>query len=110
MLVFIVISSTLAPEAIPGSFLVPVRSRFEVARVIRMQMLADNAFIQGFDTQTSNGEWMQKFLQEKYPDIYAGDGIKWNFTKFLIGRNGQVHDRYETTTEIQSVIESLLLR
>lgn len=77
------------------------------------QFLTNQAPFQGFDTQTSNGKWMQDFLQEKYPDIYAGHGIKWNFTKFLIDRNGQVHDRYETTTEpfeIQSAIESLLLK
>ena len=28
-----------------------------------------------------------------------GDKIKWNFTKFLIGRDGQVIDRYAPTTE-----------
>ncbi|MNB85144.1 Hydroperoxy fatty acid reductase gpx1 [compost metagenome] len=75
------------------------------------QFLTNQAPFQGFDTRTSNGQWMQHFLQEKYPDIYTGQGIKWNFTKFVIGRNGQVFNRYETTTEpfeIQSAIESLL--
>jgi glutathione peroxidase len=28
-----------------------------------------------------------------------GDSIKWNFTKFLIGRDGQVLSRYAPTTE-----------
>ncbi len=28
-----------------------------------------------------------------------GDKIKWNFTKFLIGRDGQVIDRYAPTTK-----------
>lgn len=75
------------------------------------EFLTKQAPFQGFDTQTVNGKWMQNFLQEKYPDLYAGHGIKWNFTKFLIDRNGQVQDRYETTTEpfeIQSAIEALL--
>ena len=27
------------------------------------------------------------------------DGIKWNFTKFLIGTDGQVIDRYAPTTK-----------
>jgi glutathione peroxidase len=28
-----------------------------------------------------------------------GDKIKWNFTKFLIGKDGQVVDRYASTTK-----------
>ena len=28
-----------------------------------------------------------------------GDKIKWNFTKFLVGKDGQVIDRYAPTTE-----------
>jgi glutathione peroxidase len=63
------------------------------------QYLTGQAPFQGFDTKTSNGQWMKDFLQEKYPDIYVGDGIKWNFSKFLIGRDGKVHRRYETTIE-----------
>ncbi len=31
------------------------------------------------------------------------DGIKWNFTKFLIGRDGQVIDRYAPTTKPESI-------
>ncbi|MFD0693879.1 glutathione peroxidase [Paenibacillus sp. GCM10027628] len=75
------------------------------------QYLTYQAPFQGFDTQTSDGQRMQDFLQEKYPDLYAGDGIKWNFSKFVIDRNGNVFGRYETTTEpfdLESVIKSLL--
>ncbi|RAR41904.1 glutathione peroxidase [Paenibacillus sp. MDMC362] len=73
--------------------------------------LTHQAPFQGFDTQTSSGQWMQDFLLDKYPEIYAGNGIKWNFTKFLIDRNGKVAGRYETVTEpreIEPIIESLL--
>ncbi len=31
------------------------------------------------------------------------DGIKWNFTKFLIGSEGQVIDRYAPTTKPESM-------
>lgn len=75
------------------------------------QFLTEQAPFQGFNTQTSDGQKMQNFLQEKYPDLYAGDGIKWNFTKFLIDQNGQLRGRYETTTEpfeIEPIINSLL--
>ncbi|TMV50359.1 glutathione peroxidase [Paenibacillus mesophilus] len=75
------------------------------------QYLVRQAPFRGFDIESPNGLWMQSFLQEKHPDLYAGDGIKWNFSKFLIDRDGQVYDRYETTTEpseIEPYIRSLL--
>jgi len=33
-----------------------------------------------------------------------GDKIKWNFTKFLVGRDGQVIDRYAPTTKPEALI------
>lgn len=52
----------------------------------------------GFDSKHPIGEMLQSTLQEKFPDILAGDGVKWNFTKFLIDREGHVTGRYEPTT------------
>ncbi|MEK5322353.1 MULTISPECIES: glutathione peroxidase [Paenibacillus] len=75
------------------------------------QYLTQQAPFQGFDIQTKDGQWMEDFLRDKYPDIYAGDGIKWNFSKFLVDRDGHVQGRFEVTTEpwaIDPVIESLL--
>ena len=31
------------------------------------------------------------------------EGIKWNFTKFLINSNGQVLDRYAPTTKPEAI-------
>jgi len=36
-------------------------------------------------------------LQKSYPELLDTDAIKWNFTKFLIGRDGDVIKRYEPT-------------
>ncbi|SDD03156.1 glutathione peroxidase [Paenibacillus sp. UNCCL117] len=63
------------------------------------QFLTEQAPFRGFNIQTSDAQKMHSFLQEKYPDLLVGDGIKWNFTKFLIVQNGQLYGRYETTTE-----------
>ncbi|PWV98007.1 glutathione peroxidase [Paenibacillus cellulosilyticus] len=63
------------------------------------QYLTETAPFQGFDLHSESGAWMDHFLQEKYPDILEGDGIKWNFTKFLVDRSGQVINRYEPTVE-----------
>ena len=36
-----------------------------------------------------------------------GANIKWNFTKFLIGRDGQVIDRYAPTTKPESITDDI---
>ena len=36
-----------------------------------------------------------------------GDAIKWNFTKFLIGRDGTVIKRYGATTEPESIASDI---
>ena len=40
---------------------------------------------------------LYRWLREQHGGV-LGDAIKWNFTKFLIGRDGAVIDRYAPTT------------
>jgi glutathione peroxidase len=50
-------------------------------------------------------------LKKQAPGFLGTEGIKWNFTKFLVGRDGQVVERYAPTTkpaEIVADIEKLL--
>ncbi len=50
-------------------------------------------------------------LKAKYKDGYSDPQIKWNFTKFLIDREGRVAGRYEPTVEPRDIagdIEKLL--
>lgn len=52
-----------------------------------------------------------KFLKERLSGGLLGKKIKWNFTKFLIDREGNPHKRYEPTTEpkdIEKDIKKLL--
>ena len=35
-----------------------------------------------------------QWLKHEAPGLLGSEGIKWNFTKFLVGRNGQVIRRY----------------
>jgi glutathione peroxidase len=51
----------------------------------------------GYDTSNSMGKILYAMLSEKYPENVFGDTIKWNFTKFLINRDGQVVKRFEPT-------------
>ncbi|WP_426566653.1 glutathione peroxidase [Angustibacter sp. McL0619] len=36
-----------------------------------------------------------------------GDKIKWNFTKFLVGKDGQVIDRYAPTTKPEAIADDI---
>ena len=44
-------------------------------------------------------------LQKNFPEYLEGDGIKWNFTKFLVDRQGEVVARFEPTADMDMVEE-----
>ena len=53
-----------------------------------------------------------KFLKHEKGGILGTENIKWNFTKFLIGRNGEVAARYAPQTkpeELEGPIEKLAI-
>ena len=52
-----------------------------------------------------------KHLKSAAPGLLGSEAIKWNFTKFLVGKDGKVHKRYAPQTapaELGSDIEKLL--
>ena len=52
-----------------------------------------------------------QFLTQAKPGILNTESIKWNFTKFLINRQGEVVGRYAPTTkpsDLLAEIEALL--
>jgi len=52
-----------------------------------------------------------QWLKAQAPGILGSEGIKWNFTKFLIGKDGQVLARYaptDTPAKIAKDIEAAL--
>jgi glutathione peroxidase len=44
-----------------------------------------------------------KHLQETAPGVLGIEAIKWNFTKFLIGRDGRIIHRYAPQTKPESI-------
>lgn len=47
-----------------------------------------------------------KFLKKKQGGL-LGDGIKWNFTKFLVDKNGNPVERYAPTTSPNSIAKKI---
>ena len=73
--------------------------------------LTEQAPFAGFNREESSGKMLHAFLSEKLPHFLEGDDIKWNFTKFLVDREGRVVKRFESTEEpmnLSADIEALL--
>ncbi len=59
----------------------------------------------------ANAHPLFKFLKSSAKGILGSEGIKWNFTKFLINKEGEVVKRFAPTVkpeEIKSAIDALL--
>ena len=48
-------------------------------------------------------EILEKMMAEKDPNWKSSPDIKWNFTKFVVDRQGNVVARFEPTADIQEV-------
>ncbi|KAA9021833.1 glutathione peroxidase [Niallia endozanthoxylica] len=63
------------------------------------------------DENLDKNSMLYKHLSTNAPELLEGSNIKWNFTKFLINKDGSVIKRYAPTTapeEIKDDIEKLL--
>lgn len=71
------------------------------------EYLINEKGFEGFDINTEGGAKMQGFLSENLPEFLLGDEIKWNFTKFLIDRDGNVISRYESPINPEAIEKDL---
>ena len=84
--------------------------RGETAQPLFKYLTAQKKF-EGFDMNHPVAKPLLDALQKNFPEYLEGDGIKWNFTKFLVDREGKVIARYEPTTDSAAIakdIETLL--
>ena len=73
--------------------------------------LKEKQGFQGFDSEHPIGKLLDDMLKKQDPDYAQSADIKWNFTKFLVSRKGQVVARFEPTADVADVeacIKSLL--
>ncbi|MEE3452717.1 glutathione peroxidase [Dialister sp.] len=84
--------------------------RGETAQPLFKYLTGEKGF-KGFDMDHPNAEVLLNFLKKNFPEFLEGDDIKWNFTKFLIDREGKVIARFEPTKTPEALaaeIEKLL--
>lgn len=73
--------------------------------------LIQAAPFQGFNTDDQAGARFQGMFEQRMPHELTTDDVKWNFTKFLVDRQGQVvrrYESYETPASMTADIEKLL--
>ncbi len=86
----------------------PIFSKLEVngenAHPLYQYLKGQKGFA-GFNPEHPLAPVLDRILSEEVPDYKNSSDIKWNFTKFLIDRKGDVVERFEPTVDL-SVVES----
>lgn len=82
----------------------------EIEAVVCTRFKAEFPIFEKVEVNGKNAAPLYQFLKEQKGGLF-GDGIKWNFTKFLVNKEGKVVERYSPTTaplKIEKDIEKLI--
>ncbi|WCJ41399.1 glutathione peroxidase 2 [Euphorbia peplus] len=85
-------------------------SNEEIQEVACTRFKAEFPIFDKVDVNGKNTTPLYKFLKSEKGGL-LGDSIKWNFTKFLVNKEGKVVERYAPTTaplKIEKDIQNLL--
>ena len=55
----------------------------------------------------SDAHPVYKYLKDAAPGLLGSKSIKWNFTKFLVGKDGKVIKRYASTTKPEELVKDI---
>ncbi len=59
------------------------------------------------DVNGAQAHPLYKYLTSEAPGIAGTEAIKWNFTKFLVGKNGKVLKRYAPDVKPQDMVKDI---
>ncbi|KAM7525735.1 hypothetical protein LguiA_015637 [Lonicera macranthoides] len=74
----------------------------EIQQFVCTRFKAEYPIFDKVEVNGSNANPIYKFLKSNKGGLF-GDSIKWNFTKFLVDKEGNVVDRYAPTTSPLSI-------
>jgi len=83
----------------------------EIKKFCTVNFAVDFPMFAKIDVNGDNTAPLYRYLKAQQPGFLWTEGIKWNFTKFLVDRNGKVVERYAPSTKPASIakdIEKLL--
>lgn len=61
--------------------------------------LKENAPFKGFDMDNPEDKMLDLLIKDKFPEFTIGNEIRWNFTKFLIDKKGNIVERFESPVD-----------
>ena len=78
-------------------------SNDEIASFCQLNYGVNFPMMSKIEVNGANAHPLYKWLKGEKPGLLGIEAIKWNFTKFLIGRDGQVRKRYAPTDKPESI-------
>ncbi len=83
----------------------------EIANFCKLTYDVDFPLFAKVDVNGDNAHPLFQMLKAQAPGLLGSEAIKWNFTKFLVDKHGQVQERFAPTTKPEALggqIEKLL--
>ena len=82
-------------------------SEEEIGAFCRMNYGVSFPMFAKIDVNGPNAHPIYDYLKREQPGILGSKNIKWNFTKFLVDRNGKVVDRFAPMTKPEEIEKSI---
>jgi glutathione peroxidase len=82
-------------------------SEEEIGAFCRMNYGVSFPMFAKIDVNGPNTHPLYEFLKGEQPGVLGTKNIKWNFTKFLVDRNGKVVDRFAPMTKPEEIEKSI---
>ena len=79
----------------------------EIASFCEMNYGVSFPMMSKVDVNGSGAHPLWKWLKRQAPGMLGSEAIKWNFTKFLIGRDGSVVKRYAPTDTPETLLADI---
>lgn len=82
-------------------------SNAEIASFCQRNYGVDFPMMSKIDVNGAHAHPLFAWLKAQAPGLLGSEMIKWNFTKFLVGRNGQVLQRYAPSTRPEQLVSDI---
>ena len=82
-------------------------SNGEIAEFCQMNYGVSFAMMETIDVNGSGAHPLYQWLSAEAPGLLGSKAIKWNFTKFLVGKDGAVIKRYAPPDKPESMAQDI---